>query len=110
MDDRRRRIDDAVRIGHLHAEALEVFLIDGVQELLLLREVRNPKSTPHPDPLPDRGGEGTGGGCQSDFVADAEFAELAQIREVILDRLVLGFEFQRRHEVFFTRIDAGWQC
>src|ERR1017187_10686770 len=37
--DRRRRIDDAVGVGHLHAEALEELLIDGVEELLLLREV-----------------------------------------------------------------------
>ena len=34
-----RRIDDAVGVGHLDAEALEELLVDGVQEALLLGEV-----------------------------------------------------------------------
>ena len=36
--DRLRRVDDAVRVGHLDAEALEELLVDGVEELLLLEK------------------------------------------------------------------------
>ena len=39
IDDRLRRVDDAVRVGHLHRVALEEPLVDRVQEVLLLGEV-----------------------------------------------------------------------
>ena len=39
IDERLRRVDDAVRVGHLDAEALEEPLVDGVEEPLLLGEV-----------------------------------------------------------------------
>ena len=39
VDERLRRIDDAVRVGHLHAEALKEPLIDGVEEVLLFVKV-----------------------------------------------------------------------
>ena len=38
IDDRLRRVDDAVRVGRLHRVALEESLIDGVQEVLLVVE------------------------------------------------------------------------
>src|SRR5207248_4866896 len=36
IDDRLRRIDDAVRIGDLDRKPLKEFFVDGIQELLLL--------------------------------------------------------------------------
>ena len=41
IDQRLRRINDAVRIRHLHAEVLEEPLKNGVEEGLLLVKVRN---------------------------------------------------------------------
>ena len=38
-DDRRRRVHDTHRVGHLHGEALEEALVNSVQELLLLGEI-----------------------------------------------------------------------
>src|ERR1035441_8418445 len=56
--DGRRGIDAAVGVGHLHAEALEELLIDGVEELLLLGE----------------GGDG-GGGLLNGQVEGVEFLQ-----------------------------------
>ena len=53
--DGRRHTDDAQRVGHFHAESLEGFLRDGVQELLLLRKFGILRSTPHPHPQWERG-------------------------------------------------------
>ncbi len=39
--DRRRRVNDAMRVGHLDAEALEELFINCVQKLLLLAKVSN---------------------------------------------------------------------
>ena len=41
IDNRLRRIDDAVRIGNRHGKALKKLLIDRVEEVLLLRKVVN---------------------------------------------------------------------
>ena len=41
IDDRLRGVDDAVGVRHLDGEALEEVLIDGVEEVLLLGEVRD---------------------------------------------------------------------
>ena len=44
IDDRLRRVDDAVRVGHLDRVALEEPLVDGVQEVLLsLKSVNGPR-------------------------------------------------------------------
>ena len=40
IDDLLRRVDDAVRVGHLDRVALEEPLVDRVEEVLLLGEVR----------------------------------------------------------------------
>ena len=41
IDDLLRRIDDAERVGALDGEALEELLVDGVEEFLLLGEIRD---------------------------------------------------------------------
>src|SRR5947208_729135 len=42
IDDLLRRVDDAMRVGDLNRVALEEALVDGVEEVLLLREVLEP--------------------------------------------------------------------
>ena len=44
IDDRLRCVDDAVRVCDFDGEALKKLLVDGVEEPLFLREVRDRRS------------------------------------------------------------------